>query len=72
MRIRNILLPNPSEPPPAAHLPLHKGGFGTVQTLCFKLQFRNLCLCYTSKLCCFSAESSSLISAPAEGMVLVR
>ena len=27
MRIRNMLLPNPSEPPLAAHLPLHKGGF---------------------------------------------
>ena len=30
MRIRKIHLHNPSEPLFAAHLPLHKGGFGAV------------------------------------------
>ena len=30
MRIRKILLHNPSEPLFAAHLPLHKGGFGAL------------------------------------------
>ena len=33
MQIRKILLHNPSEPLFAAHLPLHKGGFGAVQLM---------------------------------------
>ena len=32
MQIPNILPRNPSEPLFAAHLPLHRGGFGRVQT----------------------------------------
>ena len=33
MQIRKILLHNPSEPLFAAHLPLHKGGFGAVRLM---------------------------------------
>ena len=57
MRIRKILLRNPSEPLFAAHLPLHKGGFGALQTYQLLYKVLVLTLYYSIFLCYFRFSS---------------